>query len=249
MIHIWHEDSQNSATTYFWNFMYSNKVSSKLVNVDIQGFDGNKNLADYLRTCVFNSNDTYIILADMVLDNNKALTYYIDISTTIRKYKNVYLSDLLCFEYMMLRFKYFVSWTEPTKTIRGYQEAQQVRENFIRCIDNGKSWVNEPSIVKYIVKIKGIDTIKAGWQAELTHISSENIATLLLSIMTNGGTTEFGISKTHFGNCWTNNCCHKHNIAVGDRKCRIYKYEKTSAEKAKNLWNGTLAKQIINKAI
>lgn len=228
-------------------FLTLSNVSNKLKDVIIQGFDGNDKLASHIKNFNFNTKDKYIILADMVLDNSKALAYYLDISNSIRGYNNVYLSDLLSFEYMMLRFKYFINWTEPMKIISGYEQAKPIRNKFIHCIDNGISWVTEPDIVNYIVKRKGIDTNKPGWQRELTFISSENIATLLLSTMTNGGTTEFGISKTRFGNCWYNNCCHKHNSVNGNNKCRIYKYNKTSLEKAKNLWNGTLAKQIINK--
>ena len=246
MIHIWHEDNQNSATTKFWQVMCDSEVSQKLISIDIRGFGGNNKLADYLREYKFNSSDTYIIFVDKVLDNSKALTYYIDIRNTVKQYKNVYLADLLCFEYMILRFEDFVSWTEPVKLIMGYQEAKQIRDDFIKCIDNGEHWITESSIVEYIVKHKGIDTTKVGWQEELPYISSEYLATLLLSIMTNGGTTEFGISKTKFGNCWYSDCCHKYDGAVGSKKCRIYEYRKTSAEKAINLWNGTLAKEIVD---
>lgn len=249
MIYIWHEDSQNSATTNFWNFIYNSKVSAKLVNVSIRGFDGNKNLADHMKNCSINMNDTYLIFVDKVLDNPKALQYYIDIKNTCLKYKNVHVVDLLCFEYMMLRFKYIINWTEPMKIIKGYEEARAIRNDFINCIDNGIAWVNNPNIVKYVVKKKNINTSLIGWQRELAYVSSENIATDLLTQMTNGGTTEFGISKTNFGRCWYCNCCPKHSKAVGNKKCRMFRYTKTSQDKARNLWNGTLARQIIDNAL
>jgi hypothetical protein len=43
MIHIWHEDNVNSATTQFWEFLKINNVSPLLRNADIIGFNGNKN--------------------------------------------------------------------------------------------------------------------------------------------------------------------------------------------------------------
>lgn len=252
MIHIWHEDSSNSATTSFWDFLYKSKVSSKLTNISIRGFGGNKNLADAVKKHNFNSKDTYIILIDKVLDNAKALKYYVDIQKTIHNYhyQNVYLADLLCFEYMMLRFKYFEAWTEPMKMVRGYQDARKIRNIFIKCIDSGTSWTNEKEIVNYVVRHKGINTSVPGWQSELIYVSSENIATLLLSMMTNGGKADFGVSKTSLGQCWTCNCCVKYNNnKLGNSKCRIHKYKKDGLEKANNLWNGTLAKQIINNAV
>lgn len=250
MINIWHEDSQISATTSFWEFLYKSKVSPKLINVSVKGFGGNNKLADYLKNCVFNTNDTYIILVDMVLDNAKALKYYVDIQKMVNNYKNVYLADLLCFEYMMLRFKYFEAWTEPMKAVRGYQDARKIRNKFIKCIDSGTPWTNEKDIVNYVVKYKGINTSVPGWQSELIYVSSENLATLLLSMMTNGGKTDFGVSKASLGQCWTCNCCVKYiNNKIGNSKCRIHKYKKDALEKANNLWNGTLAKQIVNNAV
>ena len=249
MIYILHEDSPQSATTAFWNFMFQGKVSPQLSNISVTGFGGNKRLADQLKAYKFDPRHTYIILADMVLDNPRALRYYNEIIKTIKPYNNVYLADLLCFEYMMLRFRYFVRWTEPIKTIKGYQEAKLVRDCFIKCVDSGVSWVNDPKIVAYIVKKKGINTSQPNWRVDLSKISSENVATLLLSEMTNSGATDFSISKTYFGDCWTCNCCIKYNNSIGCEKCSIYVYKKTAIEKARNLWNGTVAKQIVNNAV
>ena len=46
MIHIWHEDSTNSATTQFWNFLKNSNIHNILINADIRGFNSNKNLSD-----------------------------------------------------------------------------------------------------------------------------------------------------------------------------------------------------------
>ena len=54
MIHIWHEDNPNSATTSFWDFLYKSKVSPKLTNVSIKGFGANQNLADAVKKYNFN---------------------------------------------------------------------------------------------------------------------------------------------------------------------------------------------------
>ena len=88
---------------------------------------GNQKLADTVKSTKFNSKDTYIILVDKVLDNAKALKYYLDIQKIVCNYKNIYISDLLCFEYLILRFRYFEAWTEPIKAVKGYQDAKQIR--------------------------------------------------------------------------------------------------------------------------
>ncbi len=241
MIHIWHEDSQNSTTSQFWNFLKVNKVSKLLVNADIQGFNGNDKLCAYLTTVIFNSNDIYYIFIDKVLDNNLALKYYLSAKKIVRNHKNVKLVDILCFEYLLLKFKYFVSWTTPVKMTKDYKICEQVRTEFIHCIETKQSWIHNNQICNFVMTKKNINNSNG-----LGYISSENVATLILSLMTNGGTTEFGISKTKFGGCWHQDCCFKYkNSTMGKVKCRMYRYKKTSNDKAKNLWNNTDARRII----
>jgi len=246
MIHIWHEDSTNSATTQFWNFLKQSCVHKILIDADIKGFNSNKNLHDYILTCSFNINDTYHIFIDKVTDNQKALKYHIAVKQKVAAYKNVIVHDLLCFEYLMLRFRYFIEWTRPTGNNKSYTECEIIRKHFITCIDNNISWVRQKQIVSFVVKRFKINVSKNNWQRELQFISSENIASAILSTMTNGGTIDFGISKTRLGICWQCNCCVKHKSpAIGNKKCRIYKYNKKALDKARNLWNNTYAKNII----
>ncbi|MCI8311636.1 MAG: hypothetical protein HFI12_05430 [Lachnospiraceae bacterium] len=245
MIHIWHEDSTNSATTQFWNFLKNSNIHNILINADIRGFNSNKNLSDYISTYTFDNNDIYHVFIDKVSDNQKALKYYVDIKRNVSVYKNVIVHNLLCFEYLILRFKYFVEWTKPTKDNQLYNSCEIIRKQFIASIDNKEAWIKKNDIVDFIVRRYNIDTSKNNWQRELQFVSSENIATVLLNTMTNGGTIDFGVSKTRLGVCWQCNCCIKYNVSViGNKKCRIYKYNKQTLDKAKNLWNNTYAKNI-----
>lgn len=41
MVHIWHEDSKDSSTTQFWNFLKKSNISILLNGADIEGFGGN----------------------------------------------------------------------------------------------------------------------------------------------------------------------------------------------------------------
>lgn len=250
MIHIWHEDSAQSATTQFWIFLKVNNVHTAMNNSDIRGFGSNSNLLKYIKIHSFNPQDTYHIFVDKVIDNQKALKYYIDIKQEVKAYKNVVVHNLLSFEYMMLRFKNFIEWTEPTGNNQLYSISKPVRKQFIDCIDNQIPWVRQKDIVAFVVKRFNINTNMNSWQRELQFISSENVATSLLSAMTNGGTVDFGISKTRFGECWHCNCCSKYKAyKIGNKKCRIYKYHKKALEKARNLWNNTYAKNIAKHQI
>lgn len=132
MIHIWHEDSKFGATTQFWNFLKNCNVHTILCNADIKGFDGNKGLLDYIKNAAISVNDTYHIFADMVIDNQKALNYYKAIKNEASAYENVIVHDLSCFEYMMLKFRYFIEWTEPTGNNQLYRACKSVRKQFYR---------------------------------------------------------------------------------------------------------------------
>jgi hypothetical protein len=244
MIHIWHEDSKDSVTTKFWKFLKDNNVSSDFKNADIQGFGSNDKVVEALKQAVIDNQDTYYIFIDYVRDNKRALGYYLVAMNYIKVkgYTNVHLMKLLSFEYLILGFKYFEQWTEPTKNNLLYNICKPVRKELIRIVDSqNASWINNETIVNYLAYIKGIDISDSKFVEQLQYISFENIATSLLSNMTNGGTTEFGITKTNFGKCWHCNCCGKYKDDVGDDKCRIYKDNKTANMKAVDLWNYTEA--------
>lgn len=239
MIHIWHEDSCNSAFEQFLKFLQRNDVNAILKGADIRGFNGNSKLCDYLENYNYNREDKYIIFFDDVLDNTSVVNQRRRLDKICDTHSNVIKAKLLSFEYLILKFKHFLNWTEPMKNTKIYNIGKRVRDDFIYCIENNMDWRYKQSIVAFVVLRKNINTKIAGWQAILNDISSENVCTDILSAMTNVGSTEFGIAKTRLGGCWIKDCCFKHDKKVGNMKCRMYKYGKTSKEKATNLWNCT----------
>lgn len=250
MIHLWHEDSENSSTTQFWEFLKKEHVSSILDNADIRGFSSNSALYNHIQKVSFNKNDIYYIFIDKVFDNNKAYKYYKDAKRLVSTFPNVILADLLCFEYLMLKFRYIEAWTRPMKNSDMYNKCLKAKEEFKACVESGESWTKVNDIISIVVILKNIDTNKPNWKCELNYISSETVATSILSAMVNGGTTDFNVSKTRFGLCWTCKCCSRYTAsAIADKKCRIYRYRKTSNDKAGNLWNNTQAKSLISKGI
>lgn len=246
MIHIWHEDSMDSATTQFWRFLATELADHLPPGTEIKGFGGNHKLYAHLNTAKFDSQDLYYIFMDKVLDNPKALKYYLDTNKIISRYNNVILTDLLSFEYLLLKFEHIIKWTKPMKHQALYEECEYVRAEMIHSVEAGSNWIFHDSIVRFVTRQKQINTHVPGWQKELSFISSEKIVTLLLNCMTHGGTAEFGVSKTRLGKCWCESCCFKYNNGdTGLAKCRIFKEKITSEAKAMSLWEGTDAKKII----
>ena len=254
MVHIWHEDSERSSTTQFWKFLQYNNVSPKLRNAEIKGFSGNKLLLNHLKDCIttgnINPNDVYIIFADNVQDNDIVMRYYLQIESIASSYSNIHVQKLLSFEFLMLKFKYLTTWTDRNYVDKSYEEAKQLRNIIIDIVDNNKEWYRNEQLVKYVVKRKNINTSVNDWRNTLTTVSTENIVTWILGQITEHRFRETKINKVTLGNCWKCNCCGMHpGKRIDNQKCSLYSYRKTSQEKANNLWNCTVAKQIINNTV
>lgn len=260
MLHIWHEDEYtgigmagNSATQQFWEFLKNNNVTSKLNNADIKGFNGVKNLYNHIvnQQCNINKKDTYIIFIDYAFDNPVTMRYYIAVKKYIKRYTNVVLVELLCFEYLMLTFKYLPIWVKPIndKNIKSYNSLCQLRNIFIDCIEKEEKWIENPSLCNFMINIKKINgSTNEEILLKLSKFTAEDVAYNLLSELTHRFSIGFKIEKTVFGDCWTCDCCRyprgypKYNKV---KPCNIYRYKKNSKEKAENLFNCTKVKSIL----
>lgn len=242
MLHIWHEDSANGATTQFWEFICKNSCFPLLKNAEIAGSNSNDNLVKKLAHYRFDVNDIYYIFLDRVPDNPDALQLYDRAKQIVSKYKNIVLSDLLCFEYLMLSFKYFSQWVKLKKRNKGLDFADKTRVEFIQCINNHDNWINYKQIKNYVILKNNLANLNSEEQDNaFAYITQEQIAYQLLCDMCNSGVLDFRITKTCFGTCWTCNCCDKNKPM-----CNLYKYHKDSCTKAMNLWNCTVAHKLLS---
>ena len=239
MLYIWHEDKKNGATQQFWEFLKNSNVSTKLTNAKIQGFEGNANLKNHIKNFKFSNRDKYIIFMDFVLDNPVAIRYYKEVYSYVKNHNNVYLSNIMCFEYMMLTFKYLETWIKPLKNNKEYRVLIHLISEFIRCIDTNNNWISSADLRNYMMKRKKSSNI-----SDIQNISSEKVAAALINEITYDH-MHFRVNKDNLGECWKCNCCY--NEFGGKNNCNIYRYHKSSLKKAGNLWNCTAAKLIISK--
>ena len=244
MLHIWHEDSLNSSTTQFWLFL--KEYGYIPVNTDIIGHESNNKLLKYVKAQQFNSNDTYIILMDAVNDNSDIKVKYTNLLRYTKQYSNVHVSRLLCFEYLMLRFDSFDVWIKSNN--KNIEPLLQVRKALIDVIDRGYAWHNNDTIVDY-VRSKYCITDDKEYKKRFFRITTEEICFELITDITNRAGRAFLINKTVLGECWINYCCAfcNGNIREARKFCYIARYKKDTKTKAGNLWNGTLAKQIVER--
>ena len=204
-------------------------------SADIRGFNGYINLYNYVIHNNFNPNDKYIIFMDFVIDNSVVMPFYLKLKAFVQNYPNVYLADVVCFEYIILMFKYFNLWVYPKKDYMSekYFYYSKIRNAIKTCVECGDDWLNYSIIVAYAKSIYG---------NKYVDVSLEKIIAVLLSNITH--LTYFFVNKTTFSMCWTCNC---YMYKKGKKDCNLYEYHKSSGEKARNLWNGTVVKNIILK--
>lgn len=231
MIHIWHEDSENSATTQFWNFLKKSRVCYNISVAEIRGFSGNQNLFDFIYTYNFNNKDVYLVFMDCVYDNPKVMNLYKKVVKLVNSKSNVFVLNLLSFEYLILSFKYFENWTRPLVSIDKYNYLCKIRTDLLSCIRNKELPIYYPLLVEYMRSFQSRD---------ISRITTEQLATHLLSNFTGSLKGDFIITKKHLGSCWTCNCCDKYKKDL-DKKCSHAGNKKTDKEKALNLYHNTLA--------
>lgn len=256
MLHIWHEDKyindfnkHNSATQLFWEFLKSNNLNTELTNAEIRGFNSNSKLLEYIKNNRFNANDKYIIFIDKPLDNAKVMHIYREAKRLIGKNKNIYLSEIVSFEYMLLEFRQIHVWLKPTNKneINNYNRIEYLRQRFIYCIKNVVEWSLDRDLVNFVIVEAKLNVNDIQFRQKLRNISQEKMAFYILhrySVISGN----FLFNKSCLDDCWTCDCCIRprgypeHNTNV---PCNIFRYKKNSSTKAVNLWNNTAAKSII----
>ena len=234
MIHIWTEDSENSCTVQFWKFITEQLCYDKKVEINITGFGSYSKLLKYISNSVENAmiNGVYIILIDKVADNSAAVSAYIRLNKIVKSKKNIYISDLHSFEYMMLMFEEFEHWTKPyidKTSMSEYGKYFNLIPELSRVIDNGLS-IKDSEILSELNKSS-------------KKVSTEKIAYIILRKLTKLSDADFVIEKTYLGNCWTCRCCLYNNNECSLSKCKMGEFDK-----AKVLFNKSYATKIIHNA-
>lgn len=255
--HIWHEDKQTTSdgvkasTTQFWETLL--QESNIANNVEVRGFNGNAKLYDFILQFKFDNaaykNHKFYIFMDCVLDNPDALNYYISIVNYIENLNvsNVYVADLLSFEYLLLSFELFDKWIVPTKEQKNTQMYLDVRNAMLDCIENQKQWVNYPAIVKFVLIINNYNN-KSNVEkiALLAHTTSEQIVTKLLGCLTNSLKSDFIVTKTKLGECWFCSCDKERCVKL-DCKLALCVPRKEHIVKVRNIWNKSKASTYLHK--
>lgn len=221
---LWIEDRKGKASYIFWNSLL-NQLCPDIV---IECKKNNSGLVKAVRN-LDNTDNRYVIVFDNSFDNlqvtmeQKLLKQYAD------KKENVVLMDIICFEYILLEFKYLISWiyASDDEFLKKRASAIAAREKLVNSIEIGNMNYKD---IKEIVEYD-------------EHIEEHNIeqltAKLLFDLTRNTG---FEVSKGNIGDCWIKSCCEWES-RMNDDICGLDYSRLSVYDKMKSIYEGTSLKE------
>lgn len=186
---LWIEDHKGKASYLFWE----NFIRQLFPEIIVESKKNNSELVKAVKN-LKNRENRYIIVFDNSFDNlqvvaeQKMLKHYAD------EKKNVFLLDIICFEYILLEFKSLIKWiyTSDDEFLEKRAKAIDAREKLVDSIASGEwNYKIIQEIVEYDRHIK-------------KHNIEQLVAKLLFDLTRNTG---FEVSKNLLGECWIVSCC------------------------------------------
>jgi hypothetical protein len=224
--YLWIEDRKGKSGYIFWKTFMRQLCPELLV-------ESKKNNSELVKSVkgLEDSENKYIIVFDNAFDNpqvtmeQKMLRQYAD------EKDNVFVMDIICFEYLLLEFKEFISWIYApddeflTKRIK----ALTAREKLVGMIESGE--LNYKDIKEII-----------DYNAFVDSYNIEQLSAKILFDLTRN--TGFEVTKGSIGECWIKSCCEWRN-RMEDDICGLDHERLSVNEKMKLIYKGTcLAKQL-----
>ena len=226
--YLWLEDRQGKSGFSFWKVLMQ-QIGQ---NIIVESKRNNSELIKAVRQLEDNKNH-YIIVYDNSFDNlqvyqeQKLLRRYAD------KKKNVFLLDLICFEYTLLEFDQLIQWiyAPEDEFLVKRSRAVKAREALIKCLSSGD------------VDYKMLREVSA-YDAHLDSHNIEQLSAKLLFDLTRN--TGFEVSKKAIGECWVRSCC-EWNERQKDDICGLDNSRLSLKAKMESIYKGTSIRKEFSK--
>ena len=222
------EDRKEKSSYIFWQTL----MNQIYPGVIVESKKNNSELVKAVKSLEDEVN-RYIIVFDNSFDNlqvameQKLLKQYAD------KKNNVYLVDIICFEYLLLEFKELITWIYAPYDdfLQKRAKAIVAREKLVNTIETGNlNYKDIREIVEY--------------SEHLNNYNIEQLSARILFDLTRN--TGFEVSKGTIGQCWIKSCCEWENRMANDI-CGLDDKRLQLSDKMKHIFEGTsLFKQFQN---
>ena len=226
--YLWLEGRKGKSGYIFWQTF----MGQLFPEVIVESKKNNSELVKAVKT-LKDTENRYIIVFDNSFDNLQVVMEQKLLKQYAEKKDNVFLMDIICFEYLLLEFKDLIVWiyAPDDEFLIKRKKTITVREKLVHTIKNGEfNYKDIQEIIEYC-----------------NHIDSYNVeqlsAKILFDLTRNTG---FEISKGKIGECWIKSCCEWQN-RMDDDICGLDSNRLQLSDKMKHIYKGTsLATQFQN---
>ena len=218
--YLWIEDHIGKASYQFWT-TFMNEICPEII---VESKRNNRELVKAVRGLTDKKN-RYILAFDNSFDNLQIYMEQKILKEAADIRDNVFLLDLICFEYTLLEFDKLIDWIyAPEDEFREKRaDAIMAREKLIQIIKTGEmDYKSIREIMTYDSKLKN-------------HNIEQLSAKLLFDLTRNTG---FEVSKGDLGECWKSNCCEWSDRQIDDI-CGLDEMKLTKKDKMQKIYLGT----------
>ena len=132
--YLWIEDRKDKSSYLFWKTLM-HYISADII---VESKNNNSELIKAVKALKDDKNK-YIIVLDNSFDNLQIYQEYRELKNYVKNKKNIYMLDIICFEYILLEFKSLINWiyAEDDEFLTKRAKTIIAREKFINSITSG----------------------------------------------------------------------------------------------------------------
>lgn len=226
--YLWIEDKKEKSSYIFWQTM----MYQLCPGVIVESKRNNSELVKAVKG-LKDEDNKYIIVFDNSFDNLQVYQELKALKRSVDTKKNVYLMDIICFEYVLLSFDKLIDWIyAPDDEFRIKRKtAMKARSQLVDMLCSGR-W--DYKVVREIIE----------YDNKIVNHNIEQLSAKLLFDLTRN--TGFEVSKSRIGYCWIKSCCEWEE-RQSDDICGLDCNRLLVSDKMKCIWKGTsLFKEFAN---
>ena len=218
--YLWLEDRDGKSGYIFWQ-TFMKQLCPEIV---VESKKNNSELVKAVKG-LKDAENRYIIVFDNSFDNLQVVTEQKLLRKYADKKDNVFLLDIVCFEYLLLEFENLIAWiyAPEDEFLTKRRKAIMAREKLVYAIQNGEfNYKDIQAIVEYCERVENYNI--------------EQLSTKILFDLTRN--TGFEVSKGKVGVCWIKSCCEWKN-RMDDDICGLDNSRLQLNDKMKHIYMGT----------
>ena len=218
--YLWIEDRKGKSSYVFWE-TFMREICPEVV---VESKMNNRELVKAVKGLSDKENQ-YIIAFDNSFDNVQIYMEQKRLKQEAALRDNVYLLDLICFEYTLLEFDKLIEWiyAEDDEFLEKRASVISAREKLVETLKSGE--FNYKALQEVMEYDKNLDD----------HNIEQISAKLLFDLTRNTG---FEVSKGTIGECWIKSCCGWLE-RKSDDICGLDNNKLSVTDKMKSIYSGT----------